>query len=267
MRIPRPPGTCATCARAARGDPGSGRVTSPDVTDIRSRPERLPVGMLLAGVGGFLDAYTFVGYKGVFANAQTGNIVLLGVDAQASNWRDALLHVPPIVTFMLGVALAHALAQPTVREVVRRPTRLVLGAEIIVLAVVGSVPGHIPVGIVPGAISFVSAVQVSTFRSLNGVKYTSTISTGNLRDLTASLVKWRVSHDSAAGHDATILGCIVTSFAVGAAVGGLCTRLIGHPAAWVPAAVLIAVLITLVNETWRLERENAEPCPDPSGEP
>ena len=37
--------------------------------------------MLLAGVGGFLDAYTFVGYHGVFANAQTGNIVLLGVGA------------------------------------------------------------------------------------------------------------------------------------------------------------------------------------------
>src|SRR5580658_6145873 len=46
---------------------------------IRTRPEDLPTGLLLAGVGGFLDAYTFVGRGGVFANAQTGNIVLLGV--------------------------------------------------------------------------------------------------------------------------------------------------------------------------------------------
>jgi uncharacterized membrane protein YoaK (UPF0700 family) len=30
--------------------------------------------MPLACVGGFLDAYTFVGYNGVFANAQTGNV-------------------------------------------------------------------------------------------------------------------------------------------------------------------------------------------------
>lgn len=54
------------------------------VLDSESRQERaalrkgLPTGLLLAGVGGFLDAYTFVGYGGVFANAQTGNIVLFG---------------------------------------------------------------------------------------------------------------------------------------------------------------------------------------------
>jgi|SRR5580704_6678630 hypothetical protein len=28
---------------------------------IRTRPENLPTGLLLAGAGGFLDAYTFVG--------------------------------------------------------------------------------------------------------------------------------------------------------------------------------------------------------------
>jgi hypothetical protein len=53
---------------------------------IRTRPEDLPTGVLLAGVGGFLDAYTFVGRGGVFANAQTGNIVLLGVAAGERHW-------------------------------------------------------------------------------------------------------------------------------------------------------------------------------------
>jgi uncharacterized membrane protein YoaK (UPF0700 family) len=102
-----------------------------------SVPGPKPTGLLLAGVGGFLDAYTFVGYGGVFANAQTGNIVLLGVDAQAGHWQEALLHIPPIVAFMLGVALAETLAQPAVRRIVRRPTRWVLIAEIVVLAAVG----------------------------------------------------------------------------------------------------------------------------------
>jgi uncharacterized membrane protein YoaK (UPF0700 family) len=221
---------------------------------IRTRPERLPEGMLLAGVGGFLDAFTFVGYKGVFANAQTGNIVLLGVDATSGNWRDALLHVPPIITFLLGVALAYALAQPRVRRVVRRPTRWVMIAEILVLIVVAAVPGRAPLGVVPGAISFVSAAQVSTFRSLNGVKYTSTISTGNLRDLTANFVKWRGSHDDRARHQAAVLACIIVAFAIGATAGGLCTRVAHQRAAWLPAAVLVGVLVTLVLETRRLER-------------
>jgi len=226
--------------------------------------------MLLAGVGGFLDAYTFVGYKGVFANAQTGNIVLLGVDVQAAQWRDALLHIPPIVAFMLGVALAHLMAQPTVRKVVRRPTRWVLIAEIVVLAIIAAVPGRAPIGVIPGAISFVSAAQVSTFRSLNGVKYTSTISTGNLRDLTAGIVTWRAGRDAVARHQATVLACVIVSFAAGAAVGGLCTRLIHHQAAWIPAAVLVTVLVTLILETWRLERPDqpGQPKkPDPPGKP
>ena len=39
------------------------------------------LGVLLAIVGGFLDAYTFISRDGVFANAQTGNMVLLAVKA------------------------------------------------------------------------------------------------------------------------------------------------------------------------------------------
>jgi uncharacterized membrane protein YoaK (UPF0700 family) len=65
------------------------------------RPDTVPTGLLLAGAGGFLDAYTFVGRGGVFANAQTGNILLLGVEAGERHWLAALLHVPPILAFVL----------------------------------------------------------------------------------------------------------------------------------------------------------------------
>lgn len=224
------------------------------VTDVRTRPEGLPAGMLLAGVGGFLDAYTFVGYNGVFATAQTGNIVLLGVDAQAGHWQEALLHVPPVVAFMLGVALAQVLAQSAVRRIVRRPTRWVLIAEIVVLAAVGAVPGQIPSRVVPGAIAFVAAVQVSTFRSLDGVEYSSSFTTSNLRALTVNIFKWRTGHDPASRHRAALLASVVAAFAVGAGVGGLCTRLIHQQAAWIAAAALMIVLVAIVIETSRLDR-------------
>jgi hypothetical protein len=42
----------------------------PAMPAIRTRPENLPTGLLLAGAGGFLDAYTFVGRGEVFANRQ-----------------------------------------------------------------------------------------------------------------------------------------------------------------------------------------------------
>jgi uncharacterized membrane protein YoaK (UPF0700 family) len=240
------------------------------MTDVRTRSEGLPVGMLLAGVGGFLDAYTFVGYNGVFANAQTGNVVLLGVDAQAGHWQEALLHIPPVVAFVLGVALAEIMAQPAVRRIVRRPTRWVLIAEIVVLAAVAAVSGGIPSRVVPGAIAFVAAVQISTFRSLDGVEYSSTLTTSNLRALTVNSLKWRTSHDPTARHHAALLGSIIAAFAVGAGVGALCTRLIHHQAAWIPAAVLMIVLIALVTETRRLDRRRDTTSPTtarPAGSP
>ena len=48
--------------------------------------ESLRIGLILAAAGGFLDAYTYISRGGVFANAQTGNIVLLGVNAADKQW-------------------------------------------------------------------------------------------------------------------------------------------------------------------------------------
>jgi uncharacterized membrane protein YoaK (UPF0700 family) len=57
-----------------------------------------------------------LGYKRVYANSQRGNIVLSGVEAQAGHRQEALLLIPPIVPFVLGIALAEILALPPVRE-------------------------------------------------------------------------------------------------------------------------------------------------------
>ena len=41
--------------------------------------ESLPVGLLLALAGGILDSYTYLNRGQVFATAETGNLVLLGI--------------------------------------------------------------------------------------------------------------------------------------------------------------------------------------------
>ena len=176
---------------------------------IRTRQDTLPTGLLLAGAGGFLDAYTFVGRGGVFANAQTGNIVLLGAEAGERHWLAALLHVPPILAFMLGVALAETLARPAGRRIVRRPARFVLVAEIVVLAIVGALPPQVPDQVVTAAIAFASALQVSTFRSLQGIDYSTTLTTSNLRTLVAKAHRWCVEHDAQAGRQAARIAAVV----------------------------------------------------------
>lgn len=61
---------------------------------------------LIAGIlsisGGLQDAYTYM-YRGkVFANAQTGNIVLLAQNLVDRNWSVALRYFSPLLFFALG---------------------------------------------------------------------------------------------------------------------------------------------------------------------
>ena len=65
--------------------------------------DSLTVGDLLAVVGGFLDAYTYLLRGHVFANAQTGNIVLLGLSAAQGEFLKASYYLLPILAFLCGV--------------------------------------------------------------------------------------------------------------------------------------------------------------------
>ena len=48
--------------------------------------ESLANGLLLAFAGGMMDAYTYLCRGQVFANAETGNLVLLGIQLAQRNW-------------------------------------------------------------------------------------------------------------------------------------------------------------------------------------
>ena len=60
------------------------------------------VAVLLALAGGYLEAYTWI-VHGVFANAQTANLVFLWIHAMAGEWVRAFHYVPPLMAFVLGV--------------------------------------------------------------------------------------------------------------------------------------------------------------------
>jgi uncharacterized membrane protein YoaK (UPF0700 family) len=50
-----------------------------------------------------------------------------------------------------------------------------------------------------------------------------------------------------------LLAFVTAAFAVGAGVGGRCTRLIHQQAAWIAAAAVMIVLAAIVIETRRLD--------------
>ena len=63
------------------------------------RSESFRAAAVLALAGGFLDAYTYLCRGQVFANAQTGNMVLLAVRLAEGNWGKAFHYLMPILAF------------------------------------------------------------------------------------------------------------------------------------------------------------------------
>ena len=53
--------------------------------ETKQMSETIRLGMLLAISGGFMDAYSYIERGQVFANAQTGNMLLLGVNLSQGN--------------------------------------------------------------------------------------------------------------------------------------------------------------------------------------
>ncbi|MFC9995441.1 YoaK family protein [Nocardia sp. NPDC127526] len=208
--------------------------------------ETVEIGVLLAIVGGFLDAYTFLTCGGVFANAQSGNVVLLGLEAAQGHFRQALRHLFPIVAFIAGVLFVEALRRPRVAALVRWPARVALILEISALVIVGLLWRSLPSGVVVVLIAFVASVQISAFKTLRGWSYTSTMATGNLMSLTAGWFQRVVARDRQATTKAASFTLITMSFLLGALLGGVSCLVLGGHAIWVPIVILIATLVLFV---------------------
>jgi len=61
-------------------------VTGSAAAETRARTGTLASGAILAAAGGFLDGLTYVGHGHVFANAMTGNVILLGIEGFEGSW-------------------------------------------------------------------------------------------------------------------------------------------------------------------------------------
>lgn len=100
--------------------------------------------LLITGASGFLDAYTFLARGGVFANAQTGNVILLALNLAQGHLHQALAHLGPIVAFVLGVALATHVKRGRLDRVLPYPIRWTIAVQALVLLVVGFVRRRCP---------------------------------------------------------------------------------------------------------------------------
>ena len=104
-----------------------------------SKHEGILVMILITLSGGLQDAYTYLIRDHVFANAQTGNIVLLMVSLFDGNFQKAGSYLIPILSFALGIAAAHTLSMKWKCRLLSWRQFIIL-LEFLLLIAVGFIP-------------------------------------------------------------------------------------------------------------------------------
>ena len=202
------------------------------------------VGALLAFSGGFLDAYTYISRDGVFANAQTGNIVLFGLNLSEGNFLRALTYLIPIVSFMLGVLVVEMLKAKFNEHPKVHWHQVILMIEMAVIAAVGFLPDSMN-SAANVLVSLTCAMQVEAFRRMNGNPYATTMCTGNLRSGTDNLFQFISGGDKQKLKNALQYYGIILIFICGAGFGAVMTKALNTRASWICLISLCAALTVL----------------------
>ena len=198
--------------------------------------------------GGLQDAYTYCCRGKVFANAQTGNIVLLSTHLFEGDWGQALRYLVPVLAFLLGIYIAECVHRHFKRMEKVHWRQLIILAEIILLFAVGFLPQNVNT-LANALVSFVCAMQVQTFRKVRGHAYASTMCIGNMRSGTEALCVYFHTHDREVLYKALTYFGVIGLFAVGAGLGALLTARLAEKGIWVSCGLLaVSFLIMFIHE-------------------
>lgn len=194
--------------------------------------------------GGFQDAYTYCNRGRVFANAQTGNIVLMSTHLFEGQWGEAVKYLIPLAAFILGTVASEwmHIRLKGCRRLHWRQTVLLLEMGILL-----AVP-FLPHGLDPlanGLVSFVCALQLQAFHKIRGHAYASTMCIGNMRGGMEALAVWIVKHDPKALRKVSHYFGIIFLFGVGAGLGWVAVEHFATRAIWW-SCLLLAICFALM---------------------
>ena len=216
--------------------------------------ESFAMAFFLSISGGLQDAYTYLFRGKVFANAQTGNIVLLSVNLMDGNWGKAFHYLVPLCAFALGVFTAEKMREQFLQLQQLHWRQLVLLGEMLLLLITGFLPEQYNL-LANALVSFSCAMQVQSFRKVNGYAFASTMCIGDLRSGIEALCLWRKTRDPQRKKSVERYFGIIAFFAMGACVGSWAITRFGARGIW------MSCLLLLVSFALMFIREDLEENP------
>jgi len=210
--------------------------------------ESFRLSAVLSFSGGLQDAYTYNVRGRVFANAQTGNVVLMSQNFLQGDPATGLRYMLPLLSFAAGIFLAERIESRFKSSGGLHWRQIVLLIEVLMLGTVGFLPLSLNM-LANMLVSCSCAMQVQTFRKVHGYGYASTMCIGNLRSGTESLSRYLRSGDRESLNKALHFFGIIVVFAFGAGVGGVLSALWGIKTILISSALLALVAAMMIRES------------------
>ena len=212
--------------------------------------------------GGLQDAYTYCCRDKVFANAQTGNIVLMSTHLFAGDWAGVFRYFVPLISFMAGIFVAECV-HPRYKCMEKVHWRqLIILAEIVLLFAVGFFPAAWDIG-ANALVSFACAMQVQAFRKVNGYAFASTMCIGDLRSGVEAFCIWSKTHEPKVKDRMMRYFGIILLFAVGAGIGSMGAARLAGKTIWISCGLLLVSFALMfireeIEENPAIEKDLAE---------
>ncbi len=193
--------------------------------------------LLLAVSGGLMDVYTYIFRGKVFANAQTGNILLLGINLAEGNYETAFYYFFPIITFTSGIILSEVIYRLCVKDGIFHWRQIAILLECAILFLVGffSLKYNLAAN---SLVSFACGIQVESFRKVKGNLSTTAMCLSNLRSGTQALCDFIFTKNKNYLSKAGIYYGIILAFVVGAVLGNLLIPSFGQKTIWCSCVLL-----------------------------
>lgn len=211
----------------------------------RQTSESFHLSAVLSLSGGLQDAYTYNVRDNVFANAQTGNIVLMSQNFMMGDAKTGLKYLVPVIAFAMGIILAEQIENRLKDAEKIHWRQVILIVEIILLGIVGILPQESNM-IANIMVSLACAMQVQSFRKVHDYGYASTMCIGNLRSGTESLSRYFRSKDHEDLRRTSFYYGIIIIFAIGAGLGGVLSGVLGIYTIWISVALLLFNLVLMM---------------------
>lgn len=215
--------------------------------------ESIELGALLALAGGFMDAYSYIARGGVFANAQTGNILLVGIHLSEGNFPQAGRFLFPVLSFALGIMLADLVHERFSSLFHWRQVTVFF--EAIILFCVSLISADMNL-LANCLTSFACGMQVESFRKIHGKGFATTMCIGNLRSALQNVDDYIITHNRGFLENGLLYMGVILMFVAGAVMGNWCIDRMGLRAI-AAAACLLAVAFAVMF----IDREHPDATP------